>query len=208
MALTPSSLEFRVDGQTSILKGPLLGLCCSRQCPGRPILLAYDLAAALRDAGIVVISGFHTSVEKDCLDFLLKGTQPVVVVPARGPYTIVPKQLRPGLVQKRLAILYPFEKGVEHQIAALAGQRNSLVDALSAALFVIYAHKLSETLARAYVALDRGQPVFTFNIPENETLLAMGATGLDPGVARDPAKLRNALSWPNPNPEHRLLPPT
>src|SRR5680860_949167 len=135
MALTPSSLEFRVDGQTSILKGPLLGLCCSRQCPGRPILLAYDLAAALRDAGIVVISGFHTSVEKDCLDFLLKGTQPVVVVPARGPYTIIPRKLMPGLEDGRLTILYPFEKGVEHQTAALAVQRNHLVNSLSTALF-------------------------------------------------------------------------
>lgn len=47
-------------------------------------MLAYDLAAAPRDAGIPVISGFHTSVEKDCLDFLLKGRQPVVVVPARS----------------------------------------------------------------------------------------------------------------------------
>ncbi len=96
-----------VDGNPQLLERPMLGLCCSRQCPGRPILLAYDLAAALRDAGIAVISGFRTSVEQDCLDFLLKGTQPVVVVPARGPYTTTPKKLRPGLQQERVAIVYP-----------------------------------------------------------------------------------------------------
>jgi predicted Rossmann fold nucleotide-binding protein DprA/Smf involved in DNA uptake len=135
-------------------------------------------------------------VEQDCLDFLLKGTQPVVVVPARGPYSVVPRKLRAGLEQDRLTIVYPFGAEDGRQTAALAGERNKLVDALSAALFVIYAHKDSETLARAFAALDRGKPVYTFDIPENEPLVARGAQGIEPEVVRDPDALHLALSWP------------
>jgi hypothetical protein len=33
-------------------------------CPGEIILGAYDLAVALRDAGIAVAGGFHASMEQ------------------------------------------------------------------------------------------------------------------------------------------------
>jgi hypothetical protein len=38
----------------------------------------------VRDAGIVMAGGFHSPMEQDCLDFLLRGNQPVVVCPAKG----------------------------------------------------------------------------------------------------------------------------
>jgi predicted AAA+ superfamily ATPase len=41
-------------------------------------------ALALREAGIPVIGGFHAPMEKECLDLLLRGTQPVVICPARS----------------------------------------------------------------------------------------------------------------------------
>ena len=32
-----------------------------------------DLARALRDAGVVVVSGFHSPLERDCFEFLIRG---------------------------------------------------------------------------------------------------------------------------------------
>jgi len=37
-----------------------------------------------RDDGVTVISGFHTPVEKECLRILLRGSQPVIICPARS----------------------------------------------------------------------------------------------------------------------------
>ena len=39
---------------------------------------------ALRDAKIAVISGFHSPLEKDCLELLLRGDQLIVICPARN----------------------------------------------------------------------------------------------------------------------------
>ncbi len=71
-------------GSLDILGRQMLGLFCSVKCPGDLILRTYDLARALRDAGVPVISGFHSRIEEDCLDLLLRGNQPVVICPARG----------------------------------------------------------------------------------------------------------------------------
>ena len=71
-------------GSLDILGWQMLGLFYSVKCPGDLILRTYDLARALRDAGVPVISGFHTLIEKDCLDLLLRGGQPVALCPARS----------------------------------------------------------------------------------------------------------------------------
>ena len=71
-------------GNPSLLDQPLAALFCSKRCPGDLILQAYDAAQALRDAAVPLIGGFHTPIEKDCLEILLRGMQPVVMYPARG----------------------------------------------------------------------------------------------------------------------------
>ena len=70
-------------GNLDLLRLPLTALFCSRKCPGDAILKAYDLAQELREKEIPVIGGFHTPVEKDMLEILLRGKGPVVICPAR-----------------------------------------------------------------------------------------------------------------------------
>ena len=55
----------------SILHADLTALFCSGQCPGDVILTMYDLARAMRDAGVPVIGGFQSPMEKECLRLLL-----------------------------------------------------------------------------------------------------------------------------------------
>jgi len=71
-------------GNTSILDTRLLVFFCSAKCPGEVILRTYGLARALRDTGVPVISGFHSPMEKKCVDLLLRGKQPVATCPARA----------------------------------------------------------------------------------------------------------------------------
>src|SRR5919197_4693895 len=62
-------------GNLDILRQKKLALFCSVKCPGTLILQTYDLARALRDAGVTVIGGFHSPMEKECLALLLRGAQ-------------------------------------------------------------------------------------------------------------------------------------
>ena len=68
--------RFWAIGNLGILENPLLAFFCSSKCPGNVILGVYDLARILRDAGIPIVSGFHSPMEKECLDLLLRGDQP------------------------------------------------------------------------------------------------------------------------------------
>ena len=85
-------------GNLGLLNQPLTALFCSNRCPGDLILKTYDLARAMRDAGVPVIGGFQTPMEKECLRLLLRGSQPVVICPARGIENMrIPRDWRTAL---------------------------------------------------------------------------------------------------------------
>jgi hypothetical protein len=50
-------------GHRKLLAQPLLAFFCSESCPGDLIIQACDVATALRDGRVPVISGFHSPVE-------------------------------------------------------------------------------------------------------------------------------------------------
>ncbi len=77
--MAPLPPETAYAGNLRLLDEPLTALFCSNRCPGDLILKTYDLARAMRDAGVPVVSGFQTPMEKECLRLLLRGSQPVVV---------------------------------------------------------------------------------------------------------------------------------
>jgi len=71
-------------GNLELLKHKKLAFFCSVKCPGHLILKAYDLSQSLKEAGVTVIGGFHSPIERECLTILLRGKQPVIVCPARS----------------------------------------------------------------------------------------------------------------------------
>lgn len=97
---------------------------CSRKVPAAQVLRCYDWAIAMRDAGKCVMLGAHSQLEKDVLHYLLKGTQPVVVVLARG----MKKKLEPELVTEmergRLLLVSPFSVHVSRVTTDTAMKRN------------------------------------------------------------------------------------
>lgn len=178
-------------------QGSLTALFCSSRCPGDLILQAYDAAQALRDAGIAVIGGFHTSVEADCLEILLRGTQPVVVCPARG---IGRMRVKPGwrepLAEGRLLLLSPFDDAQMRITKKLAEQRNRFVVDRAAALLVVHANPGGRTEAAARRALAQSKPVLTLPSPHNAHLVTLGAQPVSvPNLA---AAVHTALNSPRP----------
>ena len=168
--------EAKSKGDLSLLDEPLTALFCSNRCPGDLILKTYDLARAMRDAGVPVIGGFQTPMERECLRLLLRGGQPVVVCPARGIGAMrIPRDWRPALDDGRLLVLSPFPAAVRRPTAELAARRNDLVAGLAAQVFIAHAAPGGKTEAFARKLAESGKPLLTLDSPANANLAAMGA---------------------------------
>lgn len=179
-------------GDRTVLARPILGLICSVQCPGSVVLKTFDAVRELRDAGIVVAGGFHSPMEKECLDFLLRGEQPVIVCPAKGlarlrlpaswrktSEVLKTSEVRPRVWPRRLVLLSPFGDKVKRTTMAQAQIRNEFVAAISRAVLVPHASPGGKAEAIAKHVLERGQPLFTFDDEENASLLKIGARPYD-----------------------------
>ena len=115
-------------GDPRSLHGPLLGFLSSVRCPGDAILATMDAAVALRDAGVAIIGGFHSPMEKEALRLLLRGQQPVVLCLARGLEGMrIRAEYRQPLEQGRLLLLSPFAGEVRRVTAKTALLRNRVV---------------------------------------------------------------------------------
>ena len=192
------SAKIRAIGNPKILDRPLVGLFCSVKCPGDLILRTYDLVRILRDVNVAVIGGFHSPIEKDCLDLLLRGTQPVVICPARSVERMrIKKEHRQPLNEGRLLFLSPFNKSQRRPTVKTSHCRNLFVAALSAVLFVAHAGPNSKTESICREALSWKKPIYTFDSNYNEHLIQMGARAITLDNVSDWAKFLTA----NPNQE-------
>lgn len=163
-------------GNLEILRKPLLGFICSVRCPGEAILRTYDAARTLRDAGIAVIGGFHSPMEKECLAMLLKGTQPVVICPARSVQSMrIPGLWRRPLEGGRLLVLSFFRPEENRMTADLAVRRNQFVRDMVQALLIAYAASGSHTENLALTARLSGKKVMCLSEARNTNLVAAGA---------------------------------
>ena len=163
-------------GGGPIPDAPLLALFCSQRCPGEIVLQACDFAAALRGAGVAVIGGFHSTVEKKCLELLLRGGAPVVVCPARGLAGMrVPAAWRKPLDEGRLTLVSPFEPRRRRADARAAAHRNRFAAALAARLLALHAAPQSGLERLCAEALAAGKEVYTPDCPQNAALAARGA---------------------------------
>lgn len=173
--------EVTILGNPAILANQLLALFCSVRCPGDLILKTYDLARSLRDQGSAVVGGFHSPMEKECLRLLLRGTQPVVVCPARSLQGMrIPRDWREPLADGRLLLLSPFTEKHRRVTGALAAERNEFVAVLAQSVFIAHAEPGGKTEDFCYGVLSLGKPVLTFESAENANLIASGARAVAP----------------------------
>jgi len=163
-------------GDMGLLNTKLIGFFCSVKCPGKLIIQVHDLAHELRQAGTTVISGFHSPVEQECLRILLRGTQSVIICPARSIEKMrIRAEYRKPLDQGRLLFLSPFLDKPHRTTAQSALRRNYFVAALANQIFVAHAEPGGKTEQFCRDILNWKKPVFTLPNEANEHLVAMGA---------------------------------
>lgn len=176
----PPAVEFL--GAQPLPGQPILGLICSVSCPGSVIIRIYDAVRALRDAGVVVCGGFHSPMEQECFDFLIRGQQAVVLCAATGlRHVVISDQGQWALRDGRLVVMSPFGDGVKKALPWHGSYRNRVVGALSDALFVPHAVPDGKACANVNEALCRNQPVYTFDDDANQHLVEAGARPTDVG---------------------------
>ena len=169
-----------VIGNLEILQRKTLALFCSVRCPGNLIVQTYDLAHKLRRAGVTVIGGFHSPMERQCLAILLRSPHPVIVCPARSLRKRVPPEFRQPLEEGRLLLLSPFAVAVNRADEETARHRNRVVAALADQIFAAYAAPNSNTEFFCREILAWRKPLYTLAGDANENLLALGAKPINP----------------------------
>jgi predicted Rossmann fold nucleotide-binding protein DprA/Smf involved in DNA uptake len=126
-------------GNLELLSLPETAFFCSARCPGATILAAHDRAGRWRDESRCVIGGFHAPVERECLDILLRGRQPIIVCLARGLEGMrTPRGWRHLRAGDRLLVLSQYPASERRVTKDLAIHRNQLAAALADE--VVFAH--------------------------------------------------------------------
>jgi predicted Rossmann fold nucleotide-binding protein DprA/Smf involved in DNA uptake len=168
-------------GNLDVLGTRKLALFCSVKCPGRIIVATSDLARSPRDVPLSVVGGFHSPMEKECLNILLSGRQPIVACLARQLRRIrIPGTWRDAVARGRLLILSAAEPNVRRPTVLVADERNRLAAALADKICITYAAPGGKTERFLNELLNWGKPVFTLDCPENAAILARGARPLSP----------------------------
>lgn len=125
-------------GKKEILNQYKVGFLCSRKVPANIILQTYDWAIEQRDENICIVSGFHSKIEKDVFDILVKGSQPIILVLARGMLKRFDKNLLKLVEGKRLLIISLFDNKITRPTSQTAIKRNQLIAEISDKIFIPY----------------------------------------------------------------------
>lgn len=164
-------------GDRSILDHDCLGLICSIKCPGSVILRTFDTVREIRGAGVVFAGGFHSPMEKECLDFLLRGRQPVVICLARYPKRSgLPRHWQTAIDNRQLLLLSSFGPRTKRTSRQAAFERNCLVATMSTAILVPYASSGGMAELVVNKCLEASFEVFTFEDDQNAALLEQGVS--------------------------------
>jgi predicted Rossmann fold nucleotide-binding protein DprA/Smf involved in DNA uptake len=152
--------EIRARGSVSLHKQKTVGLICSAKAPASIFLAIHDLAQQWRRSSQVILSGFHSPVEQEAFEILLREPGRSIYCPARG----LPKRLQPAwraaLEQGRLAMLSPFPDTVDRPTKETAIYRNRLIAALADEVLIAYAHPGSSTEQLVEEVAGWGKAIF------------------------------------------------
>ena len=152
MPLNPN-INLNYLGNKEILKKHKTAFLCSRRCPADIILKSLDWAKEKKANSECVISGFHSQIEKDVFNILLKGKQPIILLLARGMKKRWSKEIINAIKEERLLIISPFKDDVKHITQETANERNRIMIELTDEIFLAYSTK-SGNLDRLLRGID------------------------------------------------------
>lgn len=161
-------------GNRDILDLPKTAFLCSRKYPASIVLKSYDWAVSQREEGRCVISGFHSTIEKDIFGYLIKGTQPVILALARGLKKRWPKEVLDAIDRERLLVVTSFDVSVKRVVRETAIKRNELMVQLADEVLIAYASPKGnlENIVKQYQ--NSKKEIFCFNVVKNGRILKLG----------------------------------
>ncbi len=128
-------------GNEQLLSNHKIAFLCSRRYPAGVVLKAYDWAVEQREGGHCVISGFHSTLEKDVFDILLKGEQPLIMARARGMPKRFPPLVKQAIEKGRPLVISPFPENISRPTARTCASRNQYIVDIADEIIVAYASK-------------------------------------------------------------------
>ena len=128
-------------GNENIINNYKTAFLCSRKCPAEIVLKSLDWAKSKKDKGECVISCFHSRIEKNVFEILLKGKQPLTLMLARGMKKRWPNEIRKAVLEERLLIVSPFAESVKYITEETASKRNQIMIDLADEVFLAYSDK-------------------------------------------------------------------
>jgi len=149
-------------GNKEILNNYKIGFLCSRKVPANIILKTYDWAIEQRDKGVCIVSGFHSKIEKDVFDILAKGTQPIVLVLARGMMKRWNNKILDMIKGNRLLVLSPFTEKVIRPTYKTSFRRNQIIAEISNKLFIPYIDQKGKLIKIIEYVNTLGKTIETF----------------------------------------------
>ncbi len=123
-------------GNKELLRLDKSAFLCSQKCPAAVVLKCYDWAKQQREVANCVVCGNHSQMEKDVFEILLKGSQALILVLARGMKTQWDTEIKKAINENRLLIISPFDTTVKRVTRESAAIRNQKIVELSDRLFV------------------------------------------------------------------------
>ena len=119
-------------GNTLLLDRKKIGYFASSKIASLSVLPTLDWAAEVaRLEDVAVVSGFHSKMEREVLDFLLRGKCGIICVLARSIYKKIPEKYREAYNAGRVLFIAPFKTSATMTSRHLCQQRNEYVASIS-----------------------------------------------------------------------------
>lgn len=122
-------------GNTSLLDRKKIGFFASGTITALSVLPTLDWATEVaRRENVAIVSGFHSKMEREVLDFLLRGKCGIICVLARSIYKKIPDKYREAYNAGRVLFIAPFKTSATMTSRHLCQQRNEYVASISDSL--------------------------------------------------------------------------
>lgn len=122
-------------GNTSLLDRNKIGYFASSKIASLSVLPTLDWATEVASReDVAVVSGFHSKMEREVLDFLLRGKCGIICVLARSIYKKIPGKYLKAYDAGRVLFIAPFKTSATMTSRHLCQQRNEYVATISDSL--------------------------------------------------------------------------
>lgn len=119
-------------GNISLLDCKKIGYFASSKIASLSVLPTLDWAAEVASrVDVAIVSGYHSKMEREVLDFLLRGRCGIICILARSIYKKVPSKFQEAYNAGRVLFISPYKTSATMTSRHLCHQRNEYVASIS-----------------------------------------------------------------------------